>query len=279
MSTPPSHTHDVAKPTTSCAAVFVFSNTFSTNVSFIKARLQNDTKPLPGTHFFCLAVAYLVFFFFFTVKSYIYQNKDGAQRFLQSQYRRLRKHHLESTWHKSVQTRQMFGNKRAVFRSEGRHPVSCSVTKRCIEWNRFWHRAALALLSRLGDQLRLTLTRASLLSPDPTWHTSFTDASENEPIQAIFSMAAVPAGLISSLDIANAANWSIGVQWRFVLVLRPSLTAVDVQAGRGSLMLKFEVPSGTMRRSFDHCYQVLKKWMSTSSPDLSCLCNLPDSVC
>lgn len=39
-------------------------------------------------------------------------------------------------------------------------------------------------------------------------------------------MAAVPAGLISSLDIANAVNWSIGVQWRFVLVLRPSLTAV-----------------------------------------------------
>lgn len=39
-------------------------------------------------------------------------------------------------------------------------------------------------------------------------------------------MAAVPPGLIASLDIANAANWSIGVQWRFVLVLRPSLTAV-----------------------------------------------------
>lgn len=145
---------------------------------------------------------------------------------------------------------------------------------------------ALALLSRLGDQLRLTLTRASLLSPDPTWHTSFTDASENEPIQAIFSMAAVPAGLISSLDITNAVNWSIGVQWRFVLVLRPSLTAVGVlvefscckRAG-GARKLKLEVPSGTMRRSFDHCYQVLKKWMSTSSPDLSCLCNLSDSVC
>lgn len=159
-----------------------------------------------------IAVDLLFFFFFKQSNTNIYENTEGAQWILQSQYRRREEHHLESSRHESVQIQQMFGNKTTVYLKEGRCPVSCSVTKRCLDWYCFWHCAVLALIGRLGDQLQLTLTEASLLSPDPTWHTSFTDASENEPIRAIFSTAAVPAGLTSSLDVTNAVNWSIGVR-------------------------------------------------------------------
>lgn len=145
-----------------------------------------------------------------------------------------------------------------------------------LDRNRFWHRAALARRSRLGDQLRLTLTRASLLSPDPTWHTSFTDASENEPILAIFSAAAVAAGLLSSLGVTNAVNWSIGVRWRFVLASRPSWTAVDAGLStssaanewekRGRLMVQLKVPSGTTQ---DFFLNVIRKF-SIKSPKVTC---------
>lgn len=192
---------------------FSFLNIYTNNVSFIKAWLHRNAWPVMGKQFFVL-----------------YLSGQGRSSVISAIT--VSPAEEASPWVQLTQIclnpADVWKQKGQFFLSEGRRPVSCSVTKRRLDWNRFWHCAALALLSRLGDQLRLTLTRASLLSPDPTWHTSFTDASENEPIQAIYSTAAVPAGLISSPDVTNAVNWSIGVRWRFVLASRPSSTAVGV---------------------------------------------------